>query len=105
MDKDPLLKTWDVQARIPQNFQSEVWRRIEHRAKAPSWFEDIFESIVRLVVVPRFAAVAAGLALVVGVSAGQINGSRDAFLVRSSLETSYVDSINPLSPSHLDLNP
>lgn len=92
----PILKNWEVGARIPVNFQSEVWHRIEHRAKVSSGFWEIFEWVFASIVIPRFAGVAAAVALIAGASIGQIQGNRDASMVWNSLETGYVDSINPL---------
>lgn len=89
-----LLNEWKVEANLPANFNSQVWRRLEQRQQASPgpalarWFEGLF--------MRRSAAAAyAGLAIMTGIVAGHIHGSAELREHSSRMEARYVQSIDP----------
>jgi len=81
----PLLREWKEVPEAGTGFRREVWSRIEsrrHASRSEGWLS--------LLALPRFATVAATVAVVVGVVAGNLQA-------RSAGESLYLRSVDPLS--------
>lgn len=80
-----LLREWKEVPEAGTGFRREVWSRIEsrrHGFRSEGWLS--------FLALPRFATVAAGVAVVVGVVAGNLQA-------RSAGESLYLRSVDPLS--------
>jgi len=80
-----LLREWKEVPEAGPGFRLDVWSRIEsrrHGSRSERWLS--------LVALPRFATVAAAVAVVVGVVAGNLQA-------RSAGEALYLRSVDPLS--------
>ena len=88
-----LLRESRASPSLPPRFQQNVWRRIEDAdapAKPASWLEALATLMLR----PRFAAAAAVVLLLAGVSAGTLEGRHVA---RHDAQMNYLASVAPQS--------
>jgi hypothetical protein len=89
-----LLKKWTVDASVPSNFNSVVWRRIEERRRVSvaevigQWLTEVFSR-------PAVAVAYVSLAVVLGLAAAQIQSSKVLRERDSQLEARYVQSVDP----------
>jgi hypothetical protein len=91
-----LLKEWQVNAAVPPNFDSAVWRRIEKALPTYDsmpvlllgWLNQVFAR-------PAIALCYVSIALVGGLALGQMQGSRDSQKTQEKLKTRYIQSIDP----------
>ena len=94
------LAAWRCEARLPDDFQQRVWKRIAAREAAncglswpiglerPSIFGQRFS-------VPRLALAAIGIGLLIGTTTGVVEASRWNSVTWNRLEAKYVQSIDP----------
>jgi hypothetical protein len=91
-----LLKQWQVNATLPANFDSVVWRRIE---KARPVYDNVpalvFAWINQLFARPAVALSYVSVALLAGMAFGQVQASRDAQKAQEQLKSRYIQSIDP----------
>jgi hypothetical protein len=92
-----LLKKWTLDASVPTNFNSVVWRRIEERRRVgvaeaiQRWVTEVFAK-------PAVAVAYLSLTVVVGLAAAQVQSSKALRLRDSQLEALYVQSVDPYAP-------
>ena len=89
-----LLRKWSVDASVPTNFNSAVWRRIEAR-KRVSVAEAIRPWIAEQFAKPAVTVAYVSMALVVGLAAAHVQSSKVLRDRDSQLETRYVQSVDP----------
>jgi hypothetical protein len=88
------LKEWKLDASVPPNFNSAVWRKIEARSTQSmpkvfaAWIERHFAK-------PSVAFSYAVVTLMIGLGAGQFHASQEVRKTTLSLEARYVQSIDP----------
>jgi hypothetical protein len=91
-----LLKKWALDASVPSNFNSVVWRRLEaHRCV--SILEAIRQWLTELFARPTVAFAYLSVALVIGLAAGQVQSLKVIRERDSQLEARYVQSVDPYS--------
>lgn len=95
MEREPeLLKKWTVEASVPTNFNSVVWRRIEERRRVgvaeaiQQWFTELFAR-------PAVALAYLSITLLVGLAAAQVQSSKVLRERASEWEARYVQSVDP----------
>src|SRR5882672_104998 len=88
-----LLNTARVSPPLPPRFQENVWRRIED-AEAPAKSETWLDTLVALILRPRFAFATAAVLLFAGIFLGAHEGSQVA---RHDAQARYVASVAPNS--------
>ncbi len=88
-----LLKQARVSPGLPPRFQQNVWRRIEDAA-APMKSESWLDTLVNLILRPRFAMAAATVLLLAGVLAGTVEGRQ---MARHDAQVNYLASVAPQS--------
>ena len=86
-----LLRQARVSPSLPPRFQQNVWRRIED-ADAPVKSESWLDSLVALILRPRFAVTATAVLLLAGVSAGTLEGRQ---LARHDAQMNYLAAVAP----------
>jgi hypothetical protein len=92
-----LLKKWSVDASVPTNFNSVVWRRIEDRRRVSVadaiglWMSELFAK--RAVTVAYLS-----MAVVVGLTVAQVQSSKVLQERESQLQARYVQSVDPYGP-------
>jgi hypothetical protein len=97
---DKLLAAWQIEVRVPEDFQRQVWKRIETRAPANAdpgwltWVKSLFVSGAT-VSVPRIALAAVSLSVFFGVTTGILEASRWNAATWNRLENQYVQSVDP----------
>lgn len=89
-----LLHQWQIESALPGDFNSAVWRRIE-KARPASLRRALAEWIDGLFARPAVALSYAGLALVFGLTAGQLQASRDLHAAELQAKSRYLQSIDP----------
>jgi hypothetical protein len=92
-----LLKNWTLDAAVPANFNSVVWRRIEERRRV-SVAEAIQHWISELFARRAIAFAYLSLAVVIGLATAQVQSSKVLRERESQLEARYVQSIDPYAP-------
>jgi hypothetical protein len=97
---DKMLAAWQVEVRVPEDFQRQVWKRIAAREAAnadPSWLTWIKSLFVSgaAVSVPRVALAAVSLGVFIGVTTGILETSRWNAATWNRLENQYVQSVDP----------
>jgi hypothetical protein len=98
MDDDALkekLAAWKVEPELPPDFQRGVWRRIAAREPSSSKRRLFGIPAFSLVGHPRFASYAVVLAIVAGTALGFVEGSKVNSERWKTLESKYVESIDP----------
>jgi hypothetical protein len=91
------LAAWRIEARLPEDFQQRVWKRIAVREAAnvdsPSltWLRILTARFS----VPRLALAAVGAGLLIGTTTGVVEASRWNSVTWNRLEAKYVQSIDP----------
>jgi hypothetical protein len=94
-----LLNEWNVEAKLPATFNSQVWRRIEQRQQAglrasiARWVEALFAR-------PASAAAFATVAILAGLVGGHLHGSANLRAETTQWEARYLQSVDPYA-SHL----
>jgi hypothetical protein len=89
-----LLKQWNIEIKVPANFNSAVWRRIENSGSTSlartlaAWFNGLFAR-------PAVALSYVVIALVAGLTAGQARASRDLQHSELQLKSKYLQSVDP----------
>ena len=95
MKREPeLLKQWTVDATVPANFNSAVWRRIEDRRPirlTEAMRQFTRELFARRVVVGSYLTIA----VAVGLAAAHVQSSKVLRDRDSQLEARYVQSVDP----------
>jgi hypothetical protein len=97
---DKMLAAWQVEVRVPEDFQRQVWKRIAKRAAVKAdpawltWIKSLFVSGA-VVSVPRLALAGVTLGVFVGVTTGILESSRWNAATWNRLESQYVQSIDP----------
>lgn len=92
-----LLKKWTIEASVPPNFNSAVWRRIGERrrlsvaAAIQRWVTEVFAR-------PAVAVAYLSLTLVVGLAAAQVQASKVLRVRDRQQEARYVQSVDPYAP-------
>ena len=86
-----LLREARVSPGLPPRFQQNVWRRIED-AEAPAKPASWLDSLVALILRPRFALATAAVLLLGGISAGTLEGRQVA---RHDAQVNYLASVAP----------
>jgi hypothetical protein len=91
------LAAWRIEARLPEDFQQRVWKRIAVREAAsidsPSltWLRILAARFS----VPRLALAAVAAGLFIGATTGVVEASRWNSATWNRLEAKYVQSIDP----------
>ena len=94
------LTAWQIEARLPRDFQQRVWKRIAAREEAnvgPAWsiwLKSLLISATR-VSVPRLALASIVVGLLIGTTTGMVEASRWNTATWNRLEAKYVQSIDP----------
>jgi hypothetical protein len=91
------LAAWRVEARLPEDFQQRVWKRIAAREAAnidSAWLTELRIFAARFSV-PRLALTAVAAGLLIGTTAGVVEASRWNSATWNRLEAKYVQSIDP----------
>jgi hypothetical protein len=94
------LAAWRIEARLPDDFQQGVWKRIAMREAAnvdPPWLTWLKSRLISAtrVSVPRLALTAVVIGLLIGTTTGVVETSRWNSAAWNRLETKYVQSIDP----------
>ena len=89
-----LLKKWSVDASVPTNFNSVVWRRIE-ACKRVSVAEAFRQWILEQFARPAVAVAYLSMELAVGLAAAHVQSSKVLRERDSQLEARYVQSVDP----------
>jgi hypothetical protein len=95
-----MLAAWQVEVRVPEDFQRQVWKRIAKRATASAdpawltWIKSLFVSGAA-VSMPRIAFAAVSFGVFVGVTTGILETSRWNAATWNRLENQYVQSVDP----------
>jgi hypothetical protein len=89
-----LLRSWTLDAAVPANFNSVVWRRIQERRRVDVR-EAIGQWMTELFARPTVAVAYLSLAVLVGVAAAQVQSSKVLRERRSELEARYVQAVDP----------
>ena len=94
------LAAWRIEARLPQDFQERVWRRIAVRDSANSglsWLTGLKSVSIfgQGFFVPRLALTAVVVGLLIGTGTGLVEASRWNSDTWNRLEAKYVQSIDP----------
>jgi hypothetical protein len=101
------LQRWNPQVTLPQDFQSEVWRRIAAREEEASsaFFRSLWADLADLF--PRFAVGVPCLALVLALAvlSGQIQSQHETEADRARWQNRYLDSIDPYAKARHHLAP
>ena len=91
------LAAWRIEARLPDDFQQRVWKRIAAR-EAPNidspWLVWLRFLATRLSV-PRLALIAVIAGIFIGTTTGVVEASRWNSATWNRLEAKYVQSIDP----------
>jgi hypothetical protein len=91
------LAAWRIEARLPDDFQQRVWKRIAAREAAnidSPWLRWLRILAARFSV-PRLALTAVVVGLLVGTTTGVVEASRWNSATWNRLEAKYVQSIDP----------
>jgi hypothetical protein len=91
------LAAWRIEARLPDDFQQRVWKRIAVREAAnidSPWLTWLGILAARLSV-PRLALTAVAAGLFIGAATGAVEASRWNTATWNRLEAKYVQSIDP----------
>ena len=91
------LAAWRIEARLPDDFQQRVWKRIAAREAAnidSPWLEWLRFLATRLSV-SRLAVTAVVAGLFIGTTTGVVEASRWNSATWNRLEAKYVQSIDP----------
>ena len=94
------LAAWRIKARLPDDFQQRVWKRIAVREAAnsdvywPTWLERL-SIFGRGFSVPRLALTGIAIGLLTGTTTGVVEASRWNSATWNRLEAKYVQSIDP----------
>lgn len=94
------LAAWNIEARLPHDFQQCVWKRIAMReasnVDAPwwTWLRGRLISVTR-VSVPRLALTAVVVAALIGTTTGVFEAARWNSVTWNRLKAKYVQSIDP----------
>ena len=96
MEKDTrkLFSEWRIEATLPANFDSGVWRRIEQASPA-NFPRLILDWLNQLFARPAFAFSYVALAVLAGLMLGQVQASRELEKGELELKTRYIYSIDP----------
>jgi hypothetical protein len=92
------LAAWRIDARLPNDFQQRVWKRIATREAAniePSWLTWLQTHLISVRQVPRLALSAVVLGLLIGAATGVFEATRWNSSIWNRLEVKYVQSIDP----------
>jgi hypothetical protein len=95
-----MLASWQVEVRVPEGFQRQVWKRIATGVGGKAdpawlgWMKSLFVAGAGLSV-PRLALAAVSLGVFVGVTTGILESSRWNAATWNRLENQYVQSIDP----------
>ncbi len=92
------LRAWQVAPAIPPCFQREVWQRIEARdaeRRNSPWLQIVRRFFAGLAT-PRYATATLSVAAIVGVGMARLQASDENARHWQSLQTRYVDSIDPI---------
>jgi uncharacterized protein involved in cysteine biosynthesis len=91
------LAAWRIEARLPDDFQQRVWKRIAVREAAnidSAWLAWLRILAARFSVL-RLALTAVVAGLLIGTTAGVVEASRWNSATWNRLEAKYVQSIDP----------
>ena len=91
------LAAWRIEARLPDDFQQRVWKRIAAREAAnidSPWVVWLRFLAARLTV-PRLALAAVIAGLFIGTTTGVVEAARWNSATWNRLEAKYVQSIDP----------
>jgi hypothetical protein len=94
------LAAWRIEARLPDDFQQRVWKRIAAR-EAPNidspWLTRLRIRLISAsrLSVPRLALTAVVFGLLIGTTSGVVEASRWNSAAWNRLEAKYVESIDP----------
>ena len=92
-----ILKQWKLDAPVPTNFNSAVWRRIEERPRVG--FEGALHQWIGELFARRAVAVCyLSLAVVIGLATAHVQSSKVLRARESQLEARYVQSVDPYAP-------
>jgi hypothetical protein len=94
------LAAWRIEARLPDDFQQQVWKRIAVREAADSglsWPTGLERLSIfgQEFAVPRLALTAIVFGLLIGTATGVVEASRWNSATWNRLESKYVQSIDP----------
>jgi hypothetical protein len=94
------LAAWQIEARLPRDFQQRVWKRIAAREEAsvgPAWLIWLKSLLISAttVSVQRLALTAVVVGMLIGTTTGLVEVSRYNSLTWNTLEAKYVQSIDP----------
>ena len=91
------LAAWRIEARLPDNFQQRVWKRIAvcEAANIDSPWLTWLGILAARFSVPRLALTAAVAGLLIGTTTGVVEASRWNSATWNRLEAKYVQSIDP----------
>jgi len=91
------LAAWRIEARLPDDFQQRVWKRIAAREAAN--IDSPWLTLLRILAprfsVPRLALTAVVAGLFIGTTTGVVEASRWNSATWNRLEAKYVQSIDP----------
>ena len=91
------LAAWRIEARLPEDFQQRVWKRIAVREA--SNFDSPSLTWLRILAarfsVPRLALAAVAAGLLIGTTTGVVEASHWNSATWNHLEAKYVQSIDP----------
>ena len=91
------LTAWRIEARLPDDFQQRVWKRIAAREAAnidSSWLAWL-RILAGRFSVPRLALAAVIAGIFIGTTTGVVEASRWNSATWNRLEAKYVQSIDP----------
>ena len=94
------LAAWRIEARLPDDFQQRVWKRIAAREGANIDSPWLTRLRIRLISasrlsVPRLALIAVIAGIFIGTTTGVVEASRWNSATWNRLEAKYVQSIDP----------
>tara|TARA_R110002096_G_scaffold385536_1_gene579378 strand:- start:13998 stop:14363 length:366 start_codon:yes stop_codon:yes gene_type:complete len=96
-----LLHSWDIEPKIPPDFDRAVWQRISSRQDdvrgLGKWLEFVGEQMAR----PRVAVSIALAVLTLTAFAAQIHSQLASHHTLQRLGERYAVTIDPLAPNHL----
>ena len=94
------LAAWQIEVRVPRDFQQQVWKRIAVRDAANAdpawliWLKSLLSSATRVSVL-RLALTSVVFGLLIGTTTGLVEASHWNSVTWNRLEAKYVQSIDP----------
>jgi hypothetical protein len=91
-----VLNEWKIHRELPVDFDSTVWRRIERAGSAHASASRLISDLMsRLFARPAVAFSYTMLALIAGLTVGQVQASRHLEKREAQLKIRYLQSIDP----------